>query len=81
MKYRILNAVRPLGGGLAFIAQPHSDRPGVVARGVVDLAVPPGLLAANLSAVVVEGEVWELELADDRATVIGATYRGEEQTA
>lgn len=81
MRYKILSKITAFeAGGLALIAQPVTDR-GAVARGGIDVWVPPGLLCAALRQAMVEGEVWELQLADDRQTLIGASYRGEERTA
>lgn len=79
MKYTILaKAAPPEVTVLTIIAQPVTER-GYVARGGVALTVPPGLLAATLAQAVEVGEEWELMLADDGQTIIGAAYRAKEE--
>lgn len=79
MRCRILSkAAPPAVTYLTIIAQPVTER-GMVSRGGVALTVPPGLLAARLAAAVEVGEEWELTLADDGVTIVGAAYRAKEE--
>lgn len=79
MRCRILSkAAPPAVTCLTIIAQPVTGR-GAVARGGVALRVPPGLLAATLAQAVEPGEEWELTLAADGQTIVGAAYRAKEE--
>lgn len=55
--------VAPPGGGLRLTLA--TDPPAIV-------SLPAGPLAAQIAAAADVGEVWELSLADDACTVIGA---------
>jgi hypothetical protein len=78
MRYRILaKAAPPEVSLLTLIGQPVTGR-GMVARGGVALSVPPGLLAATLAEAVEVGETWEITVADDGVTIVGAAYRPHE---
>lgn len=68
LRATLLAIVAPLSGGLSLTLA--TDPPTIV-------FVPAGPLAAQLAAVADVGEVWELTLADDGATVVGARFCAE----
>ena len=68
LRATLIAIVAPLSGGLSLTLA--TDPPTIV-------HVPAGPLAAQLASAANPGEVWELTLADDGATVVGARWCAE----